>query len=316
MGADPPRSAPDWSVPQHFRDVNAGDPDRLVWAEKAPGQAAALARRWSLSPDGAARAGHMGLVRPVRDAAGRSLVLKLGCSPEDLAREAVALQAWAGSGAVVDVVAVDATEPALLLDRLDAEQDLAGLADADAAVAVAGSLLARARRPAPPGVPALAVELERILAAVEEHLAKTPGLLAPADVAAARSTLTDLIAERATRATAWLCHGDAHFENILHTLPGEDPGWRLIDPLPFAGRLEIEPIALLRNRFGDAEATGNPDRALRRRIDILGEALDLDRPLTRSLAHAVAVDNLLWLLPQAPGHPFVAAYEVLLGWRP
>ena len=74
--------------------------------------------------------------------------------------------------------------------------------------------------------------------------------------------------------------------------------WRAIDPLPMAGRREWELIALLRNRWPDAVASGDPDRALRRRLDQVCERADLDRrSLARACAQAAAVDNLLTVLP-------------------
>lgn len=303
-----------WRVPLAFRDQARDTPAWLDWADRAPAVAAELAERWSVRLDGAARWGYMSVVWPVRDGAGRRLALKMGPSAPDITREAAALRGWQGLGSSVDLVAADETQSALLLERLDPERVLEDEPDVDAAVRVIADLLQRQRVPAPDDVPPLAVEVERILAAIEEHAAAKPGLLAAYDVDRARDTLRDLLADLPRR-RPWLAHCDAHFENVLHTLPGAEPGWRLIDPLPSAGPLEIEPIAALRNRFGEAAATGDPDRALRRRLAIFTEVLGLDVSLSRRLAQAVAVDNLLWLLPDKPDNRFVAPYRVLAGWR-
>ena len=113
-------------------------------------------------------------------------------------------------------------------------------------------------------------------------------------------------------------HGDLHYCNVLHTRAGAaDPGWRVIDPLPMLGPAEAEVIAPMRNRWEDAVATGDPDRALRRRLDQLADLADLDRALATALCHAVAVDNLSWVLLDKPvaQDRFLGAYRVMATWR-
>ena len=53
-------------------------------------------------------------------------------------------------------------------------------------------------------------------------------------------------------------HGDLHYENVLHALPGQPPRWVAIDPLPVAGYPEWEVAPVIRNRWDDAAATGDP----------------------------------------------------------
>ncbi len=303
---------PDWSVPAAFLEANADDSARLDWAASVPRLAARLAAEWSLTPDGLALAGHMGVVWRVHDGNGQAAVLKLGCDPVVLTAEATALDAWAGSGTSVEVRHRDADSGAVLLERLDVERDLMTVADADEATGVVADLLERSARPAPAGIPTYAVEAERVRAAIQGHHDVVGDVVPAFDVDAALDTLAELAGSPSLR----LLHFDAHYLNVLHTLPGAaDPGWRLIDPLPHAGPPEIEPIAALRNRFDDAVATGHPERALLRRLDIFVDRLGLDRSLALRTAQAVAVDNLLWLLPERPGHEFVAPYRVMLGWR-
>jgi len=40
----------------------------------------------------------------------------------------------------------------------------------------------------------------------------------------------------------------------------------------------------------------------------------MDRELVRAIAQAVAVDNLLRLLPREPRHMFVPPYRVISAW--
>lgn len=109
-----------------------------------------------------------------------------------------------------------------------------------------------------------------------------------------------------------LVHYDLHYLNVLRDLA--DRRWVVIDPLPRAGVPEVEVVPALRNRWGDLVATGDPERAMRRRFDLLTDAAGLDRVLAAMFAQAVAVDNLMWLLPRDPGHLFVAPYTVLSQW--
>jgi streptomycin 6-kinase len=301
----------DWTVPPAFTEANAGVPGRLHWAASAPDVAARLADEWSLTPDGPARTGHMGAVWPVRDADGRPFVLKLGCDPVAVATAATALSAWADRGTAAGLERADTASGAILLERLDAERDLTAAVDADEATGIIADLVARSATPAPAGAPAYAGEAERVRRSIEAHRAVKGDVVPAFAVDAALDTLAELAASRDRR----LLHFDAHYRNVLHTLPGAaDPGWRLIDPLPHAGPPEVEPVAALRNRFSEALATGDPDRALRRRLDLFADRLVLDRELARRTAHAVAVDNLLWLLPDRADHLFVAPYRVMLGW--
>lgn len=302
-----------WPVPPTFRENNIGAPDRLAWADRAPALVAEAAARWHVEPDGPPMTGWMGVVWPVREASGRAAVLKLGSFPEFNANEAVALTAWRDSHASVELLAGDRDTGALLLRRLDGHRSLEDEPGAEAATTVIARLLAAQSRAAPPGLPSLATEASHMLLAVDEHVATKPHAVSARDVERAKETLQTLV-DGADGGPCTLLHGDAHFLNVLHTLPGEEPRWHLIDPLGWWGPQELEPVASLRNRWADALATGDPARALLRRLDIFVEHLSLDRRLALDLAHAWAVTDLVRLLPEQPGHMFVAPYAVMAGW--
>jgi streptomycin 6-kinase len=107
-------------------------------------------------------------------------------------------------------------------------------------------------------------------------------------------------------------HYDLHYLNVLRDL--EDHRWVVIDPLPRAGVPEVEVVPALRNRWEDLVATGDPERAMLRRFDLLTDAAGLDRELASAFAQAVAVDNLLWLMPREPKHMLVAPYTIISRW--
>jgi len=115
-----------------------------------------------------------------------------------------------------------------------------------------------------------------------------------------------------------VAHGDLHYENVLHALPGQPPRWVAIDPLPVAGYPEWEVAPVIRNRWDDAAATGDPERALRRRFDIVCERAALDRHLAQAVLQAVAVDNVLWLSRATDVGPLVRSflhpYSIVARW--
>ena len=113
-------------------------------------------------------------------------------------------------------------------------------------------------------------------------------------------------------------HGDLHYENVLHALPGQPPRWVAIDPLPVAGYPEWEVAPVIRNRWDDAAATDDPERALRRRFDIVCERAALDRHLAQAVLQAVAVDTVLWLSRATDVGPLVRSflhpYSIVARW--
>lgn len=298
-------------MPSELRARWVDDPVVAAWVVGLPELADGLAGRWALRPDGEGWSGFHSAVWPVRDADDRPLVLKVTRPEVDTGPEAAALRHWAGSGACVQVQARDADRNALLLERLDAASSLETVPEVDLAVEVIATLVAAlGNDPAPEGFATAATEAARI----DDVLARVTGSLLPArSVAQARSTLASLRADRADR----LLHFDAHFLNVLPVLGADhrDPrSWRLIDPLPRIGPVEWEPVALLRNRWSDAVASGDADRALRRRVDQVAEILGADPGRCREVAQAIAVDNLLHLMRHDPSHMFVPPYAVMATW--
>lgn len=85
-----------------------------------------------------------------------------------------------------------------------------------------------------------------------------------------------------------------------------------LDPAPLAGLVEWEVTPLLRNRWADAAATGDPDRALRRRVEQVCEVTGGSRQLVRACAQVQAVAALSWPLPT--NHIHYRAYTVMAGW--
>ncbi|NYG06462.1 streptomycin 6-kinase [Phycicoccus badiiscoriae] len=306
-----------WTVPAPFV-ANRADDTQREWARSLGSVAARLAQEWSLEPAGDPMWGYVSVVWPVRGPAGQSWVLKLGEDDPRMRAEGLVLRAWQGRG-VVGLVRHDAETRALLLEALDAGRDLEGEADIDAATQVIGGFIAGfAKVPAPQGVPSLSEELRRIRAHVHRRRDFAVEGLTRRDVDGALDTLSAVAAQIDAHGPWPAIHGDLHYCNVLHTRAGDpDPGWRAIDPLPSAGPAELDVIAAMRNRWQDALATGDPERALRRRLDQLVEVAGLDLALARALCQAVAVDNVSWILLETPLHQdrFLDPYRVMATWH-
>ena len=311
-----------WTVPEMLQLRARGNEPMLRWLESVPATADDVCAAWGLVSDGTVMAGFLSLVAPVRDAAGRALVLKLYGPEVGVDDEPAFLRAAAGPGAV-ELVRTDLAVGALLLERLDAGRSLSGMPDVDKACGVIGDLVRQfSAHAAPPGMRSMADELDRLHASITAMLDRTPAVL-PRNLAdRALDTCAGLSRTlRSAPGDASLVHGDLHFENVLHTLADEAARWVAIDPLPAAGYPEWEVTASLRNRWPDAVATGDPGRALRRRVDIIGERAHLDRPVAVAIAQAAAVDNLLWLSRSGDEvHPtvrgFVPPYRIIAAWKP
>ena len=302
-------------MPPRFVDPSPEfDPQLPLWAAIAGSHAAELADRWRLQPDGEVMNGWMAVVWPVLDEHGARRVLKLA-RPDPLGQaEGVALAAWHGRGAV-RLHRHDQELRAVLLDRLDRERTLGAL-PIDEADTVVGDLLTVLRGVDPPAeVVSTADELTEWLDRLT-HVDPGQDVVPQADLDRAKATLADHIAEQRRPEThPELLHFDLHHENVLHTLDQETgTAWRAIDPLPLAGRREWELLAPLRNRWADALATGDPDRALRRRLDRFCERADLDREVAVGCAQAAAVDNLLTVLPGNDDAVFNPPFAVMAGW--
>lgn len=305
-----------WTVPAPF--VASRRAGQREWARSLGSVAAGIAEGWSLEPAGDPMWGYVSVVWPVRGPAGESWVLKLSEDDPRMRAEGLALRAWQGPG-VVELVRHDLETGALLLEALDAGRDLEGEPDIDSATELIGGLIADfAQVPALEGVPSLADELRRISGNVRPRRDISVDGLTRRDFDLALDTLSS-VADQIDANRPWpAVHGDLHYCNVLHTRAGAaDPGWRVIDPLPSAGPAELDVIAAIRNRWADALATGDPERALRRRLDQLVDVAGLDVQLAKALCQAVAVDNVSWILLEKPikQDQFLAPYRVMAGWR-
>lgn len=251
-----------------------GGPSGADWVATVPRLLDEGLQRWGLTVDGPPRTGWTAVVVPVRRGVQR-LALKVSWPHPEGLLEALALRTWAGKAAV-GLVAALPTAGLLLLERLEAEHDLAPVW-VDEACEEIGAILGRLHVPAPPQVPRLrpylAPHLERMAVrpAVPRRItSRTQGL--------ARELLSDDGPEL-------LLHTDLHFENVLRRRHG---GWVAIDPKPVAGHPGFDVFPVLQNRM-DELGTGAAFRwSVRHRVALVAQAagIDVDEARAWSLLRA------------------------------
>jgi streptomycin 6-kinase len=269
-------------------------PEWLRWVEGLSALRRGVLDEWSLRSDGEPQHGHCSLVQPVRTAAGRPAVLKLGYPDDESAHEHLALQHWHGAGAV-RLLQADPRRQALLLERLHPES-LTEVGDVEACETVAG-LYRRLHRPALPQLRRLSGLLGRWqeqLAAVPRQ-APVPHRLVQQAAGIARDFATDPATDGA------LLHGDLHYDNVL---AGDREPWLVIDPKPLDGDPHYEPAPMLWNRWDEVVASGDVRDAVRRRFHTLVDVAGLDEDRARDWAVLRVVLNGVWELRDTPsGRP-------------
>ena len=261
------------------------------WVRRLPRLTAAILDEWELAVDGDPMSGWTALVVPVVTDAGERAVLKLVCPGEEEEHEHLALQRWAGDGAV-RMLRADPGRRALLLERLH-QSDLTGVPVLEACEIVAG-LYPRLHVPALPQLRPQTLYIERWT----DDLARLPrGAPIPHRlVEQAVSLGRDLVADPASVGT--LIHGDLHYENVL---AGDREPWLVIDPKPTSGDPHYEVAPLLWNRWD--ELRGNVREGVRRRFHTTVDAAGLDEDRARDWVVVRMVHNAMWEIEDHPDSP-------------
>lgn len=258
-----------------------------AWIAALPELTSDYLSRWELRLDGDPMHGQASLVLPVLRSDGTSAALKLQLVDEESAGEAVGLRAWDGNGSV-RLLDEDPDAGALLLERLDATHPLSVMPDHMEATQTLAELLARlVALPAPP-------ELRRLSDIAEQMLDQVPHaltLLHDADDRRLLETCAGAVRELLPEAGDRLLHWDLHFDNVL---AGDREPWLAIDPKPLAGDPGFDLWPALDNRWDDVVATGDVERAVRHRFDLMVEVLGLDRQRAVGWTLGRLLQNTLW----------------------
>ncbi|RSS33787.1 hydroxyurea phosphotransferase [Streptomyces sp. WAC07061] len=265
---------------------NGGEAER-AWITALPALAAELLDRWRLERDGAAGSGEASLVVPVRREGGGRAALKLQMPREETTAALIGLRTWKGEG-IVRLLDHDPESGAMLLERLDASRTLASVVDDDTAMGTLAGLMARLHAvPAPAGLRRLDDIARDMLAAVPQAVVSLPD---PDDRRRLRAWAA-AVAELADEPGDRLLHWDLHYENVL---AAEREPWLAIDPEPLAGDPGFDLWPALDSGWEKVEATGDAPRVVRRRFDLLTEALELDRERAAGWTLGRLLQNTLW----------------------
>ncbi|GAA2426766.1 APH(6)-I family aminoglycoside O-phosphotransferase [Streptomyces glaucus] len=258
-----------------------------AWIAGLPALAAEFLDRWELKRDGAVRAGESSLVLPVLRRHGTRAVLKLQMPREETTAALIGLRTWNGEG-MVRLLDHDPESSTMLLERLDAARTLASIEDDDTAMGILAGLQARlVRVPAPQGLRSLGDIATEMLEKVPEAVA---ALADPADRRLLRgwaSAVNELVGEPGDR----ILHWDLHYGNVL---AAQREPWLAIDPEPLAGDPGFDLWPALDSRWDDLVTRGDALRVVRRRFDLLTEALGLDRARATGWTLGRLLQNSLW----------------------
>jgi streptomycin 6-kinase len=275
----------DFTIPQTLRDAHIDDAARR-WVQALPETAAGYLDRWQLTVDGTPMHGAASLVLPVRRTTGEPAILKLQPRTDENEGEALALRTW-NADDVVHVLEYDDETATLLLERLN-PRTLNDVPDDVEATRILTELLARISTAEAPK------ELRTLEAVATEMVDDAPALIPkledPQQQQLAKSCtarVTELLAEPGDR----LLHWDLHYDNVM---AADRAPWLVIDPKPLAGDPCFELFPALNNRWDDLLATGDLNRAIRYRFDLMIDRLAVDRDRAVGWTLGRILQNVLW----------------------
>lgn len=262
--------------------------DGVAWLDRLPVLLDECRERWGLVRDGSFPLSYR-YVEPVRMADGTPGVLKLGpVGDPELDIELDAAEWFSGHGGA-RVLAIDRERGAVLLERALPGTPL--VAEPEAAVVLIAADVMRALWRPPP----------------ERHRFRSVRELRT--VLDRRSWAAGLYAELCDSMTdTVVLHGDLHHDNILRAGPER---WVAIDAKGLVGEPAYETGALLRNPLSLFELP-SPGRTLRRRADLLAEALDVDVARVRGWAYTQALLAAAWCVDDGKDPTFHCGVAALL----
>ncbi|MCI4066792.1 aminoglycoside phosphotransferase family protein [Micromonospora sp. R77] len=262
-----------------------GEPGR-TWIDQLPATVAGLLEKWELHQDGPPLYGMCAVVLRVRTANGGRGALKVGWIDDETRAESLALQTWAGRGAV-SVLRSDEASGAMLLERLDEQRTLHDV-PIEQALDIAAAILKDLRVPAVAGLRSTSDTAARWSG---EFLEDWERLGRPCDEALLTSAVQLCKELSVPPAEPSLLHGDFHYANILGR--GED-GWAAIDPKPQSGDPAYEVVPLLRNRWSEIRGGDATNATVERRMERFAEVAVLDLATTYKWCLVRSVDDALW----------------------
>ena len=239
-----------------------------TWLASLPGVLGQLEFDWQLTLAEPFPHCYCNYVTKVKLQAGQSAVLKVGYPDEEFYRELDFLRLQT-AGPMPQLLKVDETIPAILLEEIQPATTLATVEDEATAVTVAAHLMRRLWQPVPVNhrFRPTAALFESFIQLKNQPQMKSifqPTVIQKAEQAylSLQQDLPDPV----------LMHGDLHHFNIIKD---ESRGWMVIDPSGMVGAPAYEPAAFLRNP-GPISEKENLSQLLSDRISLFAQELGLD----------------------------------------
>ena len=297
-------------VPEAFSALVTGrDPEPYlsgdVWLTRLPQLVDESLAEWDLNLDGDPMHGVCALVLPVQRVDGSKAVLKVTWPHVDAEHEHLALQRWAGHGAV-RLLAANPGRWTMLLERLNDRRDLTGV-PIDEACRVIGELLRQLDHVALPQLSRLSGECGRLV----KRLGSPPAAVPRRFVEQARTLISDLVTDAAIDSR--MVHADLHFGNVL---AADRQPWLAIDPKPLASDPAFAVTPALWNRWDEAVAGGDLRGHLRRRLSIICEAAGLDEERARAWSVMREMQNALSAVDDGAAEELTKAIAIIKAMQP
>lgn len=265
---------------QWWRDEAGG----AGWLARLPRLAAECAEEWELRLGAPFEPASVSLVVPATRADGVEAVLKLSFPEPESEHEADALDHWDGAGAV-RLLERSVERRALLVERCVPGSRLWELSDEDEANRAAAAVLTALHRRPPPGSPyrRLVDEAERWAVALPLRFERLGRPFERRLLDRALAAIAELSVGPPDEVVV---HQDLHGGNVL----AAGSRWLAIDPKPLLGERAFDLASLLRDRRADLLDDPSAPRRVARRLELLVDALGVDRERARGwgIVHALA----------------------------
>ncbi|WP_053366445.1 aminoglycoside phosphotransferase family protein [Bacillus sp. FJAT-27245] len=254
------------------------------WLAGLDGQIMHYTEKWELAIESPVPNLSYNYVTTAKDADGTPVILKLGVPNRDFKNEIQAIKAYNGNS-FARLLAEDAENGAMLLERLVPGQNLSKIEDEEQATREYITVWKKIRTPIPkagtfPSIMDWASGLERYRAMFPKGGEPIP--FKAVDTAAA------FFKELAELGEEQLLHGDLHHENILYA---EGRGWVAIDPKGVTGHPYFDIVSFLVNYVNEKP---NPKELLKLRVDLICNEFSMDRQLLLKAAIALATLYACW----------------------
>jgi len=285
-----------------------------VWISQLPAILDSCAQQWRVTLGPPFPNLSYNYVAPAIRADGAAVVIK-ACPSSEMESEfqaQVAALDWYGGHGAVQLLAVDAAQAVMLLERLEPGTLLSTVEDDAEATSIAAGVMRNLWRTGAAGqdLPTVADWGEGFVR-LRARYGGGSGPLRPQLLDAAERLYAEL---SAAAAAPVVLHGDLHQYNIMR---GERRGWLAIDPKGLIGEPAYEIGAFLRNCLPEPLPNDAAARLTERRVQQFAAELTIDRARVRGWGLAQAVLSAWWSL-EDHGHgwePMAALAEILLAMK-